>query len=160
MASLTIEDFNGQMSGITFPTTYEKLKDVLIKDSVVQIAGYTMHREMRGEKSVELRIEDVKPLDTDGHVGGTDSRSAGLVTITIWRATEKQMIGLRKMIESNPGDYEVCVQIMNGAGCIPIYLTHHVNPTEEFIAEVCQGLTRCEVDVTHNNRGGSGRAVA
>ncbi|MGV3616859.1 MAG: DNA polymerase III subunit alpha [Fimbriimonas sp.] len=152
MASLTIEDFNGQMSGITFPTTYEKLKDVLIKDSVVQIAGYTMHREMRGEKSVELRIEDVKPLDTDGHVGSTDSRSAGLVTITIWRATEKQMIGLRKMIESNPGDYEVCVQIMNGGSCLPIYLAHHVNPTEELVAAICQGLTRCEVDVTHNTR--------
>jgi len=154
MASLVLEDFSGQIGGITFPATYEKLRDVLVKDSVVQLAGYTMHREMRGEKSVEIRIEDVSPLEVslfpDG--SGTPGGSAGIVTISIWRATEKQMHRLRQLIEEHPGDYEVLIQIMHGAGCTPFYLPQHVNPTAVFKKAIAEGLTRAEVEVTQNDQ--------
>lgn len=155
MASLTIEDFSGQINAIVFPTTYEKLKDVLVKDSVVQVTGYTMHKEMRGEKTVEIRLEDVKPLDTSaggGQGAGTDARSAGLLTVKIWRATEKQMLGLKELIEANPGDYEICLDIMNGQGSIPMYLTRHVNVTDEIVDQIEKNLTRCEVEVTFRDR--------
>lgn len=154
MASLTLEDFSGQIGAIVFPTTYEKLKDILVKDTVVQVTGYTMHKEMRGEKTVEIRLEDVKPLDTSGTVSGsgTDARSAGLVNVKIWRATEKQMLALRDLIEANPGDFEICLDIMNGQGSIPMYLTRHVSATDEFLDQIEKGLTRCEVEITYRER--------
>jgi DNA polymerase-3 subunit alpha len=148
MASLVLEDFTGQVGAIAFPATFEKLREVLVKDSVVQLTGFTMHREMRGEKSVEIRIEDIKPLEASLLPAEGNSKAAGLVTITIWRATERQMFNLRRLIEEHPGDYEVLIQI---PGFAPLYIPHHVNPTRTFGNAVCEGLTRCELEVTHHN---------
>jgi len=154
MATVTIEDFSGQAGLIAFPATYDKLKEVLRKDSVVQITGYVMHREMRGEKSIEVRIEDVKLLEDslfpDYQTGGG---SAGVVTISIWRATEGQMFKLRRVIEDHPGEYEILLQIVNGVGSTPIYIPQHVNPTETFKKAVSEGLARCELDVNHFEAG-------
>jgi len=44
MASFVMEDFTGQAGAIVFPGNYEKLKDILVKDSVVQVSGFVMHR--------------------------------------------------------------------------------------------------------------------
>ncbi len=150
MATLTIEDFSGQANLTAFPATFEKLKDVLRKDSVVQATGYVMHREMRGEKSIEIRLEDIKLLEDslfpDYQKG---AGSAGIVTISIWRATEGQMFRLRKVIEEHPGDYEILLQIVNGGGSTPIYLPQHVNPTDFFKKAVSEGLARCELEISH-----------
>jgi DNA polymerase-3 subunit alpha len=150
MATIVLEDFSGQIGAIAFNKTYEKFLDVLVKDSVVQLAGYAMHREMRGEKSVEIRIEDIKPLEPGldlGYTGG--GGAAGTVTISIWKATEKQMRWLRQLVDDHPGDYECVIQVMHGSGCTPIYLVQHVNPTDAFCTAVCEGIMRCEVDVQH-----------
>ena len=154
MASLVLEDFSGQIGAIAFPATFEKLREFLVKDTVVSMTGFTMHREMRGEKSIEIRIEDVKPLEaTLLPIEGGPSKAAGLVTITIWRATERQMFNLRRLIEEHPGDYEVLIQIMVGSNPLPICISSHVNPTDSFCRAVCEGLTRCELDVKHHLEG-------
>lgn len=155
MATLTIEDFSGQIGAIAFPACYERLKDVLQKDSVVQVVGAVMHREMRGEKSVEIRIEDVKPLETENLPLQTDSRSAGLVTISIWRATEKQLAALRDLICGHPGEFELCLQIMADSGCKSIYLPQHVSGDDSFRRKVLGALTRAEVEIIrHGEPGG------
>lgn len=150
MATITLEDFSGQANLIAFPATYEKLKEILRKDSVVQITGYVMHREQRGEKSIEVRLEDIKLLEDslfpDFKKG---AGSAGIVTISIWRATEGQMFKLRQIIEEHPGDYELLLQIVNGASIAPIFLPHHVNPTDTFKKAVSEGLARCELQIDH-----------
>jgi len=59
---------------------------VLLKDSVIQATGFVMHREMRGEKSIEIRLDDVKLLEESlfpDYPKGANS--AGIVTISIWR---------------------------------------------------------------------------
>ncbi len=154
MASLVLEDFSGQVGLIAFPATYAKLKDALIKDTVVTAAGYVMFREMRGERSVEIRLEEVKPLEPTlelGYTGG--GGAAGTVRLSIWRATEKQMHRLRQLVEAHPGDYEMVIQIMHPGGMVPIFLTHHVNPTEVFRKAACEGLARCEMEVEHGEDG-------
>ncbi len=150
MATLTLEDFSGQANLIAFPATFEKLREVLVKDSLVQVTGYTMHREMRGEKSIEIRLEDVKPLEDSLFPESGGASSAGIVTISIWRATESQMFKLRRVIEEHPGEYELLIQIVEGGTTVPIYLPHHVNPTETFMKAVSLGLTRCELGIEHN----------
>ena len=150
MATISIEDFSGVANLIAFPATFEKLKDQLTKDSVVQATGYVMHREMRNEKSIEIRLEDIKALEAslfpEYAKGG---QAAGIVTISIWRATEGQMFKLRQLIEEHPGDYEVLVQIMNGQNTTPFYLSYHVNPTEVFQKAVSTSISRCELEIHH-----------
>ncbi len=151
MASLALEDFSGQAGGVVFPATYEKLKSVLNKDSVVQISGYTMHREMRGEKSVEIRVEDVKPLEASLELDPVGGGAAGTVTISIWKATENQMFKLREIIEDHPGDYECVLQIMIGSSMTPMFLTQHVNPTDTFRKVITESLVRASVEVVHSD---------
>jgi len=151
MASIVLEDFTGQVSAIAFPATYEKLKDSLIKDSVVQLTGFTLHREMRGEKSIEIRIEDVRPLEASLLPQEGSNSAAGTVTINIWRATERQVHNLRQLVDDHPGDYEVAIQVMSSTNVNPLYLTSHVNPTDVFCRAVKEGLTRGEPEVEHRD---------
>src|SRR5205807_1911674 len=132
-----LEDFTGQSSGIVFSKTYQKLKDVLAKDSVVQLTGYVMHRERGSEKSIEVRVEDVKPLEPGLDLGPfAEGPPAKLARISIWRATLAQINALREIIERFPGDYEVQIQILPEDSYAPIYPGKHIKPTDEFIAEV------------------------
>jgi DNA polymerase-3 subunit alpha len=155
MASIVLEDFSGQATCVAFPATFEKLKDVLLKDTVVQITGYVMHREMRGEKSIELRIEDVKKLEPELDLGtGTGGNSRGIVTLVVPRATKTQFMKLRQIIEDNPGDYEVLLQFPADGNCHQVYLTHHVKPDDIFKRAVQDCLYRCDIDILdHNNLG-------
>ena len=152
MASLVIEDFTGQATAVAFPATFEKLKDVLLKDTVVQLTGYVMHREMRGEKSIELRIEDVKKLEAELDLGnGTGGNSRGIVTLNVPRATKTQFMKLRQIIEDSPGDYEVLLQFPAEGNCHQVYLTHHVKPDDMFKRAVQECLYRCDIDITDHN---------
>ncbi len=148
MATIVIEDFTGQIEGIAFPATYEKLRERLIKDSVVQISAHVMHREMRGEKSVDLRIDDINPIEPTlelGYTGGAGA--AGTVRIEIERVAPSQLDCLKKLIEEHPGDYQVILQIMPETDYLPIYPTHHVKPSEAFLQAIRQCLLRGQVVV-------------
>lgn len=152
MASLVLEDFSSQIGAIAFPATFEKLRDVLVKDTVVQMTGFVMHREMRGEKSVEIRIEDVRPLeDSLPAVEAGYTEAAGRVTITIWNGTERQVLHLKKLLDENPGDYEVLVQVMKDGMPRPYYVTQHINPTQELVSAIRTGLTRGNVEVVNKS---------
>ena len=153
MASLVLEDFSGQVGMTAFPATYEKLKDVLVKDSVVQVTGYVQFREMRGEREIEIRIDDVKPLSDTLELSYTGSIGAsGTVTISVWRATSTQMASLKRLLDEHPGDYEVLLQVMSGNIAVPVYLMHHVNPTEMFVSAVTDSLARCDVKVSQASK--------
>lgn len=150
MASVVLEDFSGQIGAIAFSAVFEKLRDVLVKDTVVQMSGYVIHQEMRGEKSVEVRIEDIKPLEESLLVLEAHSTAPGTVVIKIWRATERQMYMLRKLIDEHPGDYEVKIRLMPDGECEPFSITKHVNPTNILLESVQNILTRCEVELVHH----------
>ena len=153
MATAVLEDFSGQVGVVIYPATYEKLKDHLQKDSVVQMSGFVTIQE-RGEKSVEIRLDDVRPLEATLGLEPPPQGGAGTVTISIWKATEKQMRQLKRIVDEHPGDYECVIQVMMGANCIPIYLTQHVNPTEVFKRAVADGLVRANVEVVHVDNDG------
>ncbi len=148
MATLTLEDFSGQIGLIAFPAVYEKLKEVLVKDTVVQVSGFVMHREMRGEKSVEIRIEDVKPVQTTMEFDRPKETNAqGLVKISIKRATPTQLLQLKELIEQNPGSYEVSIEVLTDDAAPSIPITHHVKPSPEFKAMVERQVVNAKVNV-------------
>lgn len=147
MATLTLEDFSGQVGLIAFPATYEKLKESLIKDTVIQVSGFVMHREMRGEKSVEIRIEDVKPVQSTMEFDRPNETNAqGLVKISIKRATPTQLLQLKELIEQNPGSYEVTIEVLSDDSQ-PIPLVQHVKPSPEFQATVERQVVNAKIKV-------------
>jgi DNA polymerase III subunit alpha len=154
MATLTLEDFSGQAGLIAFPATYEKLKEALIKDTVVQVSGFVMHREMRGEKSVEIRIEDVKPVQAAlSFDRPRETNAEGIVQIQIRRATPGQLQELKDLIEQNPGSYEVNIEILTDDNWGAINLTQHVKPSEEFMQRLHKQVSNAKVKVVELGNG-------
>lgn len=147
MASLVLEDLTGQIGMTVFPSTFEKLRDVIAKDAVVTASGFVSHREMRGEREIEIRVDDIKPLETTDIDRRRPSDAAGVVTVSVWRATESQMKGFKQVLDSHPGPYEVLLQVMNGNVAVPIYLMCYVDPNPSFLDAVKSSLSRCEVTV-------------
>jgi len=156
MATLTLEDFSGQIEGTVFPATYEKLRELLVKDTVVQATGYVTTREMRGEKSIEVRIEDVKPLEAGLDLElNSNGSAAGTVRIEIGKATEKQVVELRKLIDEFPGDYQVLLQVMPEDSHLPYYPPNHANPCPAFLTAIKTLMVRGEVKIDHYGTGNS-----
>jgi DNA polymerase-3 subunit alpha len=148
MASIVLEDFTGQLEAIAFPATYEKLRERLIKDSVVQISARVMHKEMRGEKTIDLRIEDIVPIEPTlelGYTGGAGA--AGTVTLEIERILPNELVRLKAIVEDHPGDYQLVLQAVPMVDHPPFYPHHHVNPTESFLAAIQSCLLRGSVSI-------------
>ncbi len=144
MASLILEDFAGQASCIVFAATYEKFLPLLVKDAVVQISGVVMHRERPGaggEKSIEIRVEELKPIDSDGPAAalGDDDATSGTILLKINRARPAQLQELKTALEQFPGDFRV-VLLVGSDGGLPVELLHRCDGSPEFRAAVSRAL--------------------
>jgi DNA polymerase-3 subunit alpha len=147
MATLILEDFTGQFGLIVFPATFAKLKDSIHKDQVVQIQGVIMHRERAGEKSVELRVEQLKPLDpTLDFQLATSTDSPGAIVIELHRATEAQIVKIKELIDRHPGDYEVMLQVLPYTDFAPIPLPAMVQPDVNLLKAIEQ-VTKAKVEL-------------
>jgi DNA polymerase III alpha subunit len=137
---VTLEDFSGQALVTAFPATYAKLGEYLVKDAVVRLSGAVMHRERMGnggEKTIEVRLEDVKPLEPTLDIGVSVAESVhSHVEVAVTKATEFQLRELRSIIGKCPGEYEVVLQVLPRENYLPIYLACCVDPTPEFVAKV------------------------
>jgi DNA polymerase-3 subunit alpha len=148
MATLTLEDFSGQASIIVFASTFSKLQDLLIKDTVVKVKGVVMHRERNGDKTIEVRLEDVEPIEPTLellHTNGTNS--PGTVEIRIHRATEDQLKRLRGVLSKHPGTFDVKIQIMPCDSYLPIYAPLNVEPSQSLASEIQSLLSQAEVEI-------------
>jgi DNA polymerase-3 subunit alpha len=149
MASLVLEDFTGQIGGIVFPKSFDRLRDELQKDRVVQVFGYVMHRELRGEKSVEVRVEDIKPLEPDAPFD-LDGDSCGLVRMSLWRATDVQLRAIQACLGRHPGNYSIMLQVLPETDFAPILLPVKIEPSEEFRRSIEDTKAKVELTVLHS----------
>lgn len=60
MAFLVLEDVSSQIEGVCFPNSYKKIKNILVKDSVLIIWGKV---DLRDDK-VQIVIENAKDIDS------------------------------------------------------------------------------------------------
>jgi DNA polymerase-3 subunit alpha len=146
MASLVLEDFSGQISITVFPKTYAKLKDNLVKDSVVQANGFVKYREMRGERTVEVMLDDIRPLE-----GTLDLAFAAepesVVQIRIHKATVQQMRALKEVLEGHPGDHIVEIQILPTEDYLPFRAEVAVDPSNGFMAAAKIAVPHAEIQI-------------
>jgi len=152
MATLTLEDFSGQATVTVFPATYAKFQDLLVKDAVVKVSGVVMHRERPGnggDKTIEVRLEDVQPLEPslDLNLSRSSPNAAGTVVIKIARATRVEMERLKEVLKAHPGDFEVQLQVMpEGAEGLQ-FLPYAVDPNPQFTLAMEKALPQAKVEV-------------
>lgn len=150
MATLILEDLSGQISCTAFPATYKKFQEVLKKDIVVRIKGVVSHREKpggRGEKSIEIRIEGVSPLEpVTQKLSFSEEQDEGFVLIQIPQATRKQLLDLREQIEATPGGARVVIQIGEDSS-LPIEPIHRIDPSPSFIKKIKRSIPGTDVQV-------------
>ncbi len=151
MATLVLEDFSGQTTVTVFPATYAKFSDSLTRDAVVKLTGTVVYRERPGgggERTIEVRMEDVSPIDPSLYSELADSGNAkGTVSIEVFRATQPQLAKLKKIFKAHPGEFEVQIQIMPKESFLPLYLNTTVDPTAELIGEIKSALSKADVKV-------------
>ena len=136
MAMLVIEDFTGQTSVLVFPKVYERVRDRLQKDAVVKVTGVVIHRDRPGaggERTVEVRLEDIAPLEPHLDLSFNDippppPGAPGLVTINLKSATTKQLVQLKHVLDQHPGDFPVYVNVSPAGQYPPIVADERVDP--------------------------------
>lgn len=95
-------------------------------------------------------MEDVQPLEPALDFGlGEAAELSGLVSLKIFRATEKQLASLKCVLERNPGTYEVFIQIMPEETHQPFWVPYRVDPSDETLELIKGSVGRCETNVIH-----------
>lgn len=147
MANIVLEDLSGQVEATVFPATYRKYGALVEKDKVVSIRGAVSHRGRNGDSKVEIRVEEILPMSPDqmSLTWGDDS-VGGSILVRIMAATRRQIDGLRQIIEENPGDHEVVLQV-GETTTEPIVLLRRVAARAELVNEIRRIIDRCEVQV-------------
>lgn len=152
-ATLMLEDFTGQVPVTAFPATFERLNEHLVKDTVVEMSGVVSHRERMGgggDKTIEVRLEDIKPMDQLSLEGMASSTSAGTLVIKVHRATRPQLRELYDVLRGFPGDFEVLIQIAPKDTHLPIYVPIAVAPTPNLREAVKKTLSHADTEIIGN----------
>ena len=150
MAVLTLEDFSGQAMVTAFPATYDRFRHVLVKDTVVRLKAYVMHREQRGnsgEKTVELRLDELETLEPTLDLRSGGAGASASIHIQIHKATLAQLRQTKALVGRHPGAFEVHLQIMSRESFHPMVLVETVDPTEAFLNALVEVLPNSEVEV-------------
>lgn len=149
MAFLTLEDFTGQAGIIAFAATYAKFKDLITKDRVVRISGAVMHRERPGnggEKTIEVRLEDISPLEPELGFGPEIEPDRSAV-LRISRATRSQIEQLGQILRQHPGEYEVCIEIQSNGGKQRVHVPATIDPSPDFMDEAKKAIPRMSIEL-------------
>ncbi|MBX3117648.1 MAG: DNA polymerase III subunit alpha [Fimbriimonadaceae bacterium] len=151
MATMVLEDFSGQAMVTVFPATYSKFGELLVRDTVVKLNGVVTYRERPGgggERSIEVRMEDVAPIDPSLYSDSIqESNGRGTVCIEVYRATQPQLAKLKKLFRQHPGDYEVQIQVMPKESYLPVYLNATVEPSTDFVNAIKEALSKADVKI-------------
>lgn len=152
MGYLTLEDFSGQISGFVPPTTLNRIGDKLGKDKVVKVQGAVAQRQRFNsqEVQVELRVDDTEDFSAQFEAVDADDMSSGTVYIRLEAARTEHVLALRKVIEKNPGDYRVIVEVANNGHTVPYELIHTVNPSPEVVKALEKCMARGKVELIEN----------
>lgn len=123
MGYVTLEDLTGQIEGLVFPRTWEKLSSELLVDSPVILSGRLSIRE---DEAAKIIVEDVNPLRKT--VRKTEGEPDRPFKLFIRLSDRGQVEEALKVLETKPGVSPVlfCFEGKNGTlkhsecnGCTP-----------------------------------------
>ncbi len=149
-AQIVLEDFTGQVSVTVFAATYERVQDNLIKDTLVKVSGTVSHSERPGsggEKSIEVRLEEISPMEQMSLQGLEHSDAPGFLNVRLHRATRPQLRDLTNILRQHPGPFEVQIQVMPSETHMPIFVPITVTPTAELCAQIKASLSHVDTEI-------------
>ena len=117
MATLTIEDMTGQAVVTVFPGAFTQYASLIGKDRLIVVKGQVQHRDVAadGTRRVEIITRSIEQLDGSESLGSDmeDHRgsAAGTVRVQVLRATHSQLQYAKSLIEANPGDFQLTLEI-------------------------------------------------
>lgn len=155
MAVVRLEDFSGQAVVTVFASTYARVSEWLVKDTAVKVSGVVMHREHARlqEKSIEVRLEEISPIDAASDLGNAAVAVRGYVEIGIAKATEAQLRELKRIIEAHSGAYEACIQVLPREIHLPVFTGIGADGSPAFVAAVKACVAGAEVCVKETDSG-------
>jgi hypothetical protein len=136
-----------------FPQAFAKLRNRIDRDAVLCIRGTVKHRQRPGaqEVEVEVAVDDVEEVEQVAYVPSSDDNVAGSLIVRVRSATKAQLLELRGLLESNPGDYEVVLQFGENGGQ-PYIPLHRVAVTDDFVRRLKGVVSSCETDLVQHRR--------
>ena len=123
MAFLSIEDKTARTDAIIFPRVYQELKDTLIENQPMLIAGRLNVRD--GEKSII--IQKAKYIDEEKHSSKFDGITFRITPIH----TEEEIAQLKQFIQGSSGDTPVKIVVNDGEKTKNVVLGKKIEMNEE-----------------------------
>lgn len=136
MLTMTVEDFTGIANCIVFASSYEKYRDILVKDKLVVIKGETTVNERRGERMIEVRVFEASGVDGSLDLMAEEAPQSGSIIVRIIRATQTSLQRLAALLTDHPGDHEVYIQLEPKTEHPPMPLQVLVKPGDILEREV------------------------
>ena len=126
--SITVEDFTGEISVLFMGKAYQEFSAQLQADTIGVIRGRVSQRD----DGVSLHAYSFTKLEL------SVSDDTGPVTLAIPenRATEVVLADLVDVFRRHPGDSEVRLRLLGGAGVRVFSVPHQVAPSADFYGEV------------------------
>lgn len=147
MAFVVIEDLEGSMEVVVFPTILQKHRELIVEDAVIKIKG----RLDVKEDDVKLIAQDVLPL-TDLK---TAKRQALYLRIGNDRLDKNLIAKLRKVLCDHPGDAEVFLRLQDGKELTTLRFStdFQVASSGPVIGELTSLLGNGSVTIEHQGAG-------
>ncbi|WP_246360463.1 OB-fold nucleic acid binding domain-containing protein, partial [Nocardioides massiliensis] len=132
-AMVTLEDLEGAIDVLLFPSAYQLASTLLIEDSVITVKG----RISRSKETPELHGQEVTAPDvTEGPSGPV------MISLPSTRCTAPVVDQLKEVLATHPGMTEVRLRLMSRASTTVLKLGdgHRVTPTPALFADLKQLL--------------------
>jgi DNA polymerase III subunit alpha len=103
-ATITLEDLDGAIEVLLFPSTYQLASTLLVEDSVLRIKGALS----RDKDQPELRAQEVTVPDLSGGPSGPV-----VISLPSTRCTPPTVAQLREVLRTHPGVTEVRLRLLS-----------------------------------------------
>jgi len=128
-AVATVEDLEGAVSVMVFPSTYQQCAPLLVEDTVVVVKA----RVRRRDDAPELHAVDVRAPDLSRRVDGPI-----VITLPAVRCTAPTVEQLKDVLATHPGGTEVQLRLQGRASTTLMRLDQRlrVTPTSALMADL------------------------
>ncbi len=135
----------GQAVVTVFPGAFAQFAHLIGKDRLIVVKGNVQHRDISadGAKRIELITRSIEQLEGGETLGDeTEDHSndfVGTVRVQVLKATHAQLQRVKTLIESNPGDYELTLEVGSN-GTTKRYETRYRVSDGPWVAELRRTL--------------------
>lgn len=105
MAFITLEDFFGTVECLVFSKTYEKLKDLIVEESVVLISG--RFDGQTGSDSGKILVDSIETADS---LRNRKSKGSVSLQLNLTRLSDSSVEEVWSLLLEHPGDLQVYLE--------------------------------------------------